>query len=88
LFESQVDALFAYVAIEECPDLDPAQAFGGDVEGLADAPCGGIDGGAVDVRGGAEVRTRPIMNRPPILQVFDLYVTVGCVDGERRASAI
>jgi hypothetical protein len=25
---------------------------------------------------------------PPILQVFDLYVAVGCVDGERRASAI
>ena len=25
---------------------------------------------------------------PPILQVFDLYITVGCVDGERRASAI
>jgi hypothetical protein len=23
-----------------------------------------------------------------ILQVFDLYVTVGCVDGERRSSAI
>ena len=29
MFESKVDSLFAYVAIEECPDLDPAQAFGG-----------------------------------------------------------
>ena len=31
---------------------------------------------------------RRALLRPPILQVFDLYVTVGCVDGERRASAI
>jgi hypothetical protein len=34
---NQVDAVFAYVAMKECPDLDPRQAFGGYVEDLADA---------------------------------------------------
>jgi hypothetical protein len=58
LFESQVGALFAYMAIEECPDLDPAQAFGGDVEDLADAPGGGIDGGGVEEETGAGAAVR------------------------------
>ena len=48
LFESEVDALLAYVAIEEGPDLDPGQASRSDVEGLDDAPSGGIDGSGVE----------------------------------------
>ena len=32
-----VDAVFAYVAMKVCPDLDPGQAFGGYVEGVTDA---------------------------------------------------
>jgi hypothetical protein len=34
------------------------------------------------------LKAKRALLRPPILQVLDLYVTVGCVDGERRASAI
>ena len=33
LFESEVDALLAYVAIEEGPDLDPRQPRSGDLPG-------------------------------------------------------
>ncbi len=44
---------------------------------------------ASDVVGGFHAwRAMGLPIVPPILQVFDLYVTVGCVDGERRASAI
>ena len=35
-----------------------------------------------------ELRRRPMPFRPPALEVFDLYATVGCFDGERCASAI
>jgi hypothetical protein len=38
---NQVDAVFAYVAMKGCPDLDPRQVFGGYVESLADAAGGG-----------------------------------------------
>jgi hypothetical protein len=48
LFESEVDSFFAYVAMKETPDLNPAQAFRGDVEGLADATGRGLGGGGVE----------------------------------------
>ena len=48
MFESEVDSLFAYVAMKEAPELNPAQAFRGDVKGLADAAGRGVDGCGVE----------------------------------------
>ena len=59
LFESEVDALLAYVAIEEGPDLDPGQASRSDVEGLDDAPSGGIDGSGVEEEAGTGTAVVP-----------------------------
>jgi hypothetical protein len=52
LFENEVDALLAYVAIEKGPHLDPRQASRSRVEGLDDAPSGGIDGRGVEEEAG------------------------------------
>ena len=53
MFESEVDSLFAYVAIKETSDLNSAQSFRGDIESVADAPGGGIDGCGVEEEAGA-----------------------------------
>ena len=52
LFEGEVDALFAYVAMKETPDFDSGLVLRGDVEGLADALGGGIDGRGVEEEAG------------------------------------
>lgn len=56
LFESEVDAVFAYMAIEEDPDLDPGWGY---VEGLADAPGGGVDGSGVEKEAGTGAAVVP-----------------------------
>jgi hypothetical protein len=53
----------------------------GCVSGVGPAPDLDLAGDMTDAGGRC---TLP----PPILQVFNLYITVGSVDGERRASAI
>ncbi len=48
MLKGLVDAVFAYVPVEERPDLNPGQALGIYIEGLADAACGGIAGSSVE----------------------------------------
>jgi hypothetical protein len=57
---NQVAAVFAYVAMKECPDLDPGQVFGGYVERLADAAVGG---GGVEEETGAVAAVVPYGQR-------------------------
>jgi hypothetical protein len=55
------------VAMKECPDLDPGQAFGGYVEGLADAAGGGIGGGGVEEETGSVAAVVPYVQRGGVI---------------------
>jgi hypothetical protein len=60
LFERQVDALLAYVAVEEAYDSGPAQALGVHIEGLADAALGSMGRGVEEKAG----TIAPVVPRP------------------------
>ena len=59
LLQREVDAFPAYMAVEEGADLTFGQAFRSGVEGFADAPGGGIDGGNVEEEAGAGLAVVP-----------------------------
>jgi len=76
------DALFAYVAMKEAPDLDSAETVRAEVKGLADAPGGGIDGCGVEEEAGAGETVIPY--RQGGLDVAGIYEGVaikGGIDG-------